>query len=262
MAPLINSRSDPRHQAEVPKEDKHVLMSEADYVRDAPQEGPNTKVQLIETLVFLFLITPSLALSFFANTSSKVGFVLVAVATILRDLGLLGLILYFLWRNGEPLREIGWIRSETKREAVLGVLLFVPFFLGVTSLELSLRSVGFSAPAAPLPSFLTATGTAQLLLAAILVVVVAVAEESIFRGYLILRLKAITGSDGRAVLVSALIFALGHGYEGAVGVISVTLMGLMLGWIYLWRGSLIAVTVIHFLQDFIGIVVLPYFGTH
>jgi hypothetical protein len=59
MAPLINSRSDPRHQAEVPKEDKHVLMSEADYVRDAPQEGPNTKVQLIETLVFLFLITPT-----------------------------------------------------------------------------------------------------------------------------------------------------------------------------------------------------------
>lgn len=237
-------------------------MSEANYVRDAPQEGPNTKVQLIETLVFLFLITPSLALSFFANVSSKAGFVLVAVATILRDLGLLSLILYFLWRNGEPLRKIGWIRPEAGREAALGILLFVPFFLGITSLEFFLRSAGVTVPSAPLPSFLTATGTTQLLLAVLLVVVVAIAEESIFRGYLILRLKAITGSAGRAILASALIFSLGHGYEGAVGVISMTLMGLLLGWTYLWRGSLIAVTVIHFLQDFIGIVVLPYFGTH
>ena len=237
-------------------------MSKTDYVRTAPQEGPNGKVQLIEAMVFLFLITPSLALSFFANAAGEMGFVLVAVATILRDLGLLGLILYFLWRNGEPLRRIGWVRRDAGREAGLGVLLFVPFFLGLTSLESFLRSVGFSAPSAPLPSFLTATGTMQLLLAGLLVVVVAVAEESIFRGYLILRLKAITGSAGRAVLGSALIFSLGHGYEGAAGVISVTVMGLLLGWVYLWRGNLVAVTVIHFLQDFIGIVVLPYLGIH
>ena len=258
----INSCSDLRWLAEVIKEDEPVLMSEADYGRDALQEGPNAKIQLIETLVFLFLITPSLALSFFANAGSKAGFILFAVATILRDLGLLGLILYFLWRNGEPLRKIGWIRPGAGREAAVGILLFVPVFLGVTSLEWFLRSVGFSAPSAPLPSFLTATGSMQLLLAGLLVVVVAVAEESIFRGYLILRLTAMTGSTGRAVLVSALIFALGHGYEGAVGVISVTLMGLLLGWIYVWRGNLTAVTVIHFLQDFIGIVVLPYLGIH
>ncbi len=237
-------------------------MTETDNTRVASRDGPNGKVQLIETLVFLLLITPSLALSFVANATAEMGFVLVAVATILRDLGLLGLILYFLWRNDEPLRRIGWVRPDAGREAALGVLLFVPFFLGINALELFLRSAGFSAPAAPLPSFLTATGTMQLLLAGLLVVVVAVAEESIFRGYLILRLKAITGSAGRAVLVSALIFALGHGYEGAAGVISVTVMGLLLGWVYLWRGNLVAVTVMHFLQDFIGIVVIPYFGVH
>lgn len=237
-------------------------MSEPDYFSEPPQQEPTTKVKLIETAVFLFLITPSLVLSFFANASGKVGFVLVAVTTILRDLGLLSLILYFLWRNGEPLHRMGWSRSEAGREVALGALLFVPFYLVMASLALFLRSAGFSAPSAPLPSFLTATGTAQLFLAGLLVVVVAVAEESIFRGYLILRLRAITGSAGRAVLASALIFSLGHGYEGAVGMISVALMGLLLGWIYLWRGNLIAVTVIHFLQDFIGIVVLPYFGIH
>ena len=44
-------------------------------------------------------------------------------------------------------------------------------------------------------------------------------------------LRAITGSTSRVVLTSALIFALVHSYEGAVGVISVTLMGL-------WDGSI------------------------
>jgi membrane protease YdiL (CAAX protease family) len=253
---------DPRSEAHVPKEGKPALMSEADHVNDSPREGPSGKVQLIETLVFLFLITPSLALSFSTAAGAKISFVLVSVATILRDLGLLSLVLYFLWRNGEPLRQIGWSRSGAEREAALGALLFVPFFLVVISLEVLLRAVGFSTPSGPLPSFLTAAGNTQLLLASLLVVVVAVAEESIFRGYLILRLKVITGTTGRAVLASALIFSLGHGYEGTVGVITVAVMGLLLGWIYLWRGSLIAVTVIHFLQDFLGIVVLPLFGVH
>jgi membrane protease YdiL (CAAX protease family) len=253
---------DPRSEAHVPKEGKPALMSEADHVNDSPREGPSGKVQLIETLVFLFLITPSLALSFSTAAGAKISFVLVSVATILRDLGLLSLVLYFLWRNGEPLRQIGWSRSGAEREAALGALLFVPFFLVVISLEVLLRAVGFSTPSGPLPSFLTAADNTQLLLASLLVVVVAVAEESIFRGYLILRLKVITGTTGRAVLASALIFSLGHGYEGTVGVITVAVMGLLLGWIYLWRGSLIAVTVIHFLQDFLGIVVLPLFGVH
>ena len=56
-------------------------------------------------------------------------------------------------------------------------------------------------------------------------------------------------------LVSALIFSLGHGYEGTAGVITVIYMGLTFALIYLWRGSLVAPVIMHFLQDFIGIVV-------
>jgi membrane protease YdiL (CAAX protease family) len=37
-------------------------------------------------------------------------------------------------------------------------------------------------------------------------------------------------------------------------------MGLAFAFVYMWRRSLVAPIVMHFLQDFIGIVLLPWFG--
>ncbi len=54
---------------------------------------------------------------------------------------------------------------------------------------------------------------------------------------------------------SSVIFSLGHGYEGAAGVITVFYMGLIFALIYLWRGSLVAPVIMHFLQDFTGILI-------
>jgi membrane protease YdiL (CAAX protease family) len=98
---------------------------------------------------------------------------------------------------------------------------------------------------------------AQLLLSFVLVIIVALAEETIFRGYLILRFKAITSSPVAAALLSAVIFSLGHGYEGSAGVITVGIMGFVFAIIYMWRQSLVAPIVMHFLQDFIGVVLVP-----
>jgi membrane protease YdiL (CAAX protease family) len=120
--------------------------------------------------------------------------------------------------------------------------------------------VGFTAPATPLPALIAEKNTAEFLLAAVLVIVVALAEETIFRGYLILRFKNITASTAAAVLTSAVIFSLGHGYEGSAGVITVGVMGVVFALIYLWRQSLVAPMVMHFLQDFIGIVLVPLLG--
>ena len=107
---------------------------------------------------------------------------------------------------------------------------------------------------------MAARGLVEFSLAAILVVVVALAEETIFRGYLILRLRALTASPTAAALLSATIFSLGHGYEGSAGVVTVGVMGVIFALIYIWRQSLVAPIVMHFLQDFISIVLLPLLG--
>ncbi len=218
------------------------------------------KEQLLEVSVFLFLIVPSMVLSFFAVKQGNLSFVLVAIATILRDLALVSLILFFLWRDGEPVDWIGWRPKNAWKEVALGIGLYVPFFFAAGLFEKILRVTGLSVPSTPLPAFMAARGLVGFLLATLLVVVVALAEETIFRGYLILRLKAITASPGAAALLSAALFSLGHGYEGSAGVLTIGVMGFILALVYLWRQSLVAPIVMHFLQDFIGIALLPWVG--
>jgi uncharacterized protein len=137
---------------------------------------------------------------------------------------------------------------------------FYPVFLGTALLERALLRAGLSAPATPLPSFLKAQGLVEASLALLLVAVVALAEETIFRGYLLLRFPAVLRNTTASLLLSSAIFAVGHGYEGSAGLVTVGMMGAVLAVIYLLRGSLMAPIVMHFLQDFFGIVLLPLLG--
>ena len=214
---------------------------------------PSRKVQLLEVLVFLFLIVPSMGSAYIAVSSVKLTFVALAVSSILSDLGLLSLVLYFVWRNGEAFKQIGWTLNEARQELFWGFVLFVPMAYSAALLERWLRALGFSAPT-KLASFLVAHGPARMMLGTVLVMVVALAEETIFRGYLLLRFRAVTRNVGMAVLLSSAIFAFGHGYEGAAGLVVVFFMGVVFAVVYLWRGSLVAPMVMHFLQDFLGIV--------
>jgi membrane protease YdiL (CAAX protease family) len=217
-----------------------------------------TREQLIEVLVFLFLIVPSMILSFFITQQGKVSFAFVAVSTIMRDLALLSLVLFFAWRNGEPRADLGWRFTHLYREAFLGGLLYVPFFFLIVLLDRTLVKIGFPEPQTPGPSLFEFQGQVDLVLAVVLVVVVALCEESIFRGYLYSRLRTVTHSTTAALLLTSAIFAMGHGYEGTLGVVTVGIMGLIFNLVYLWRKSLIAPMVMHFLQDFGGIVLINY----
>ncbi len=221
---------------------------------------PDQKSQLVEVCIFISLILPSMILSFFVAKQGDLSFVFVAVSTIVRDFSLVALTLFFLWRNGESLASVGWTSGNIRREAALGIALFVPFFWGTGLLESTLVAAGFSTPSTPMPSFLAVRGVAESVLAFVLIAVVAVCEETIFRGYLILRFKAVTGSMIAAILLSSAIFSLGHGYEGTAGVVTVGAMGAVFAIVYLWRGSLIAPMVMHFLQDFTGILLLRMLG--
>ena len=61
---------------------------------------PGRGEQRVELVVFLFLIVPSMVLSLLAVKQGSLGFVVVATATIFRDLALVSLGLFFLWRIG------------------------------------------------------------------------------------------------------------------------------------------------------------------
>jgi uncharacterized protein len=216
--------------------------------------------QMIELGVFLFLIVPSMTLSFLVTQQQdQLGFALTSVATILRDLALVALILFFLWRAGESPRALGWTTHHLGREVAIGVALFVPIFFGARMLESLLMSLGLSGASTP-SSLVPPRGLADLLLGLVLVVVVAISEETIFRGYLLLRLRPLLRSTVLALLLASVIFSLGHGYEGSAGAVTVGSIGLAWGAVYLWRRSLVAPATMHFLLDAIAILVVPLLG--
>jgi membrane protease YdiL (CAAX protease family) len=219
------------------------------------------KIQFIEVIVFLFLIMPSLVLSFFVVQQGSVNFPFVAVATIVRDLSLLSLICYFVWRNREGFQSLGWTLGQGWREIFFGVVLFLPVFYTASLLDDALRQIGFSAPTDAMSALENVKGPGEIILAFLMVCVVAMAEETIFRGYLLLRFeKGLQMAPFTAALLSSVIFALGHGYEGTSGVITVGYIGLCFALVYQWRGSLVAPMIMHFLQDFAGIVLAPLLG--
>lgn len=220
------------------------------------------KEQLLETLVFCFLIVPGMILSFIVNPDQEqINFSVTALALIFNDLALVALVGFLLWRNSESMRRIGWKTKSLFREAMLGFALFFPMTYGAAVLEQIFESAGLTVPKTHLPSFLSPKTTEQYILAVFLVVVVAIAEETIFRGYLILRFGALLRNKVWAVLLATVVFAIGHGYEGTAGVATVYTMGLVFSVVYLWRKSLVAPMVMHFMQDFVGIVVLPLLMT-
>ncbi len=214
---------------------------------------PSREVQLIELGVFLLLIVPSMAASFFILSEEHLRFMAEAILSIFNDLALLSLVFYFIWRNGEAIQQVGWTFNSIRKEIAWGLILFLPVYFGANLLQNALHMAGLSAPA-KLPSFLVVRGIVKMLLAFSLVTVVAVAEETIFRGYLILRFRAVTGRTSAAVLLSSIVFSLGHGYEGIAGVISVFSLGVVLALVYLWRKCLVAPIVMHFLIDFVTII--------
>ena len=226
---------------------------ETDNVAERRLEQPNRKIQLIEVAVFLSLILPSLVLSFLTAKQTDLRFLEVAIGSILNNLALLSLVLYFMWRNREPVERIGWNLDHLPQEVAWGLILFVPAVFGGNLLKDLLQQAGFSAPSR-MPSFLVMSGPFMVIVGFIIVTVVAVVEETIFRGYLMLRLTAVTGRTSAAVLLSSLVFSLGHGYEGTAGTISVFVLGVIFALIYLWRKSLAAPVVMHFLIDFTSIV--------
>ncbi len=80
-------------------------------------------------------------------------------------------------------------------------------------------------------------------------------EEVAFRGYLQKQFQAITGSAGWAILFQAIVFGIGHLYEGVGPVGRITLFGVLFGLLALWRKSLRPGMIAHAWSDIFGVII-------
>jgi membrane protease YdiL (CAAX protease family) len=94
----------------------------------------------------------------------------------------------------------------------------------------------------------------------------AIWEETVFRGFLLGRLRAsIPVQDSRgaalrrdalAVVLTAIFFGAGHGYQGLLGIMQTTLAGITLGALAVWRKSVWPAIGAHLAIDAFGLVAL------
>ncbi len=88
-------------------------------------------------------------------------------------------------------------------------------------------------------------------------------EEFIFRGYLQEQSKRLTGSVGAAVVVQALFFGLGHGYQGWALMLTIFVIGLLFGIAAARRNSLAPTMIAHASADsFAGIAAFVAHALH
>lgn len=83
-----------------------------------------------------------------------------------------------------------------------------------------------------------------------------IAEELVFRSFLIGALTIASGSLALAVIVSIAAFAVSHAYQGALGVIRVALLGLILTTPFLLTGSVYPSMIAHAALDILAGLVL------
>ncbi len=77
-------------------------------------------------------------------------------------------------------------------------------------------------------------------------------EEFIFRGYLQEQSKRLTGSVSAAIIIQAIFFGCGHGYQGWGSMLTIVLIGVMFGIVAMMRKSLAPTMLAHGWADFIA----------
>lgn len=168
-------------------------------------------------------------------------------------------------------RRVLWGLSHLHpwRELLIGIAFTVVLYLVATAALAPLALLSAKHVEAAAESKKAALQTlAQVPMApAILVAIFAgVYEEIVFRGFLLSRIQSALLRVGSAVagriaiVASAIVFALGHAYQGPVGMVQSLVVGVLLGFLRLRRGTLFAPIGSHVFIDVLGFALLPLLG--
>ncbi len=150
------------------------------------------------------------------------------------------------------------LRIEMMSPAVLlgAAALTVLGGLGIMALGRALRI-----SESELVDYLIPRSTSEKIAFAGLSVSAGIAEELIFRSFLIGVLHQASGSMAVAVTVSVAAFAVTHAYQGMVGVVRVVLLGLLLTAPFLLTGSVYPSMIAHTILDLLaGLVLADWLG--
>jgi len=169
--------------------------------------------------------------------------------TIAAEWILLGVVLLGVWlHQGRFSSVLGkqWNSvQEAGRDFGIGLL----FWLGSTVVLATVASLLRSTAKSRDVEFLLPHGGAEKLLWIAVSVSAGICEEAVFRGYLQQQFLALTRSAPAAILISGILFGLAHAYQGWRGGVVIGTLGVMLGILAHWRGTVRTGMIAHAWQD-------------
>jgi membrane protease YdiL (CAAX protease family) len=160
-------------------------------------------------------------------------------------------------RHGESIRVILGDRWDSFRQLARDIGIAAAFWiLAAFLLAIVARILNAAATRRDI-GFLLPRGALEFTLWIALSITAGICEEAIFRGYLQRQLIAFTRSAPAGILLSAVAFGAGHGYQGSRMPILIAFYGVFFGVLAHWRGSVRPGMIAHAWQDSLnGVVAL------
>jgi hypothetical protein len=145
-----------------------------------------------------------------------------------------------------------WLTAKQfGRDLGIGVL----FLVGSNILLAGLQAILRPGPNANVSRLLPRSAT-EITLWIFLSLSAGICEEFTFRGYLQKQLHGSMKNATGAVVIQGIIFGAAHAYQGLRLVLTIVVLGSLIGWLAQWRKSTRPGMISHFLQDAIGGIVL------
>lgn len=147
--------------------------------------------------------------------------------TILSELVLLLLAWWGLRMRGVAIAEVlrfqrGW--NAWAEDLATAAVFWIVSAVILVALGLLLRVGHLATPQKAIMALAPRTGL-ELLLWIALSLTAGFCEEFVFRGYFLRQFSSLRAGSGLGVLASSLLFGVSHGYEGAAGMIAITVYG-------------------------------------
>lgn len=188
------------------------------------------------------------------------------IATIIMQWGLFLILFLATIREQTGLHGIGFNRSH-RIYLGWGIVIHTPrridfawglSFLLAANLILAGLAWGLEQVGLPMPgeiALLIPQDTVGRVVWVFVSITAGVCEETMFRGYLMTRLRILGKTQSWIIptAISALAFGICHSYQGIPGMIVLTVYGVLFSLLYIRTGSIWPGIIAHFFQDFLAL---------
>jgi uncharacterized protein len=169
---------------------------------------------------------------------------------------------FYIWLGGlspdaTRLRDLVGGRWSNMKAVLLDIAIAAAFWIVWTAVAIGMNFVLGPSHTESL-GFLNPRGVVEVTLWVMMSMTAGFCEELVYRGYLQKQFLALTGSAALAMLAQAVVFGVGHWYQGSKQVITITVLGLLFGILAHWRKSLRPGMISHAWSDVLNVIPIRF----